>query len=165
MLVTAAKQLNPSTFPNPLEFNPWRWKVSAIFQRIFVFRDLPFFFQIDRLLFKPWCLLFRSLTHMLYQRILHLLEEEWDNVLELSLLELLQLFFSMSLLPNIGTTISSWIFFYVCTNVKFAAELINHNGFVKIINRWKVTKVGKIGRNPILRFGEGIHIKFSEKEI
>ncbi|KAL5538683.1 hypothetical protein UlMin_043127 [Ulmus minor] len=26
MLVTSAKQLNPDTFKNPLEFNPWRWK-------------------------------------------------------------------------------------------------------------------------------------------
>ncbi|KAL5561762.1 hypothetical protein UlMin_031509 [Ulmus minor] len=28
MLVTSAKQLNPNTFKNPLEFNPWRWKTN-----------------------------------------------------------------------------------------------------------------------------------------
>ncbi|KAL5543989.1 hypothetical protein UlMin_007773 [Ulmus minor] len=99
MLVTAAKQFNPSTFPNPLEFNPWRWK-------------------------------------------------ELDSYVV-----------SKNFTPFGGGMRQ-------CAGAEFTkafAAIFLHVLVTKY--RWTVTKVGKIGRNPILRFGEGIHIKFSEKEI
>ena len=47
MLVTSAQQLSPNTFENPLEFNPWRWKVVFHFHfqnAIVLFRFCFFFF-------------------------------------------------------------------------------------------------------------------------
>ncbi|KAM7503105.1 hypothetical protein LguiB_002009 [Lonicera macranthoides] len=33
MLANSAQQLNPNTFKDPLQFNPWRWKIVSIFIR------------------------------------------------------------------------------------------------------------------------------------
>ncbi|KAL5562373.1 hypothetical protein UlMin_032120 [Ulmus minor] len=99
MLVTPAKQLNPSTFPNPLEFNPWRCKEldSYVVSKNFT----PFGGGMRQCAGAEF-------TRAFAATFLHVLVTKY---------------------------------------------------------RWTVTKVGKIGRNPILGFGKGIHIKFSEKEI
>ncbi|EXC31560.1 Cytochrome P450 87A3 [Morus notabilis] len=97
MMVTSALQLSPSTFKNPLEFNPWRWK------------------DLDSLVisknFMPFGRGMRQCAGAEYSRAF------------------------------MAT------FFHVLLT-KY---------------RWTTIKVGNVSRNPILRFGNGIHIKFSKK--
>ncbi|KAL5562735.1 hypothetical protein UlMin_032482 [Ulmus minor] len=98
MLVTSAKQLNPDTFENPLEFNPWRWK------------------ELD-----PFVI-------------------------------------SNNFMPFGGGQRQ-------CVGAEYSKSFMVTFFHVLFTNfRWTVTKVGKIARDPILGFGEGIHIKVSKKE-
>ena len=119
MLVTSAKQLNPDTFENPLEFNPWRWKVLGTFFKWFCVLICMYF----KSLISSCLIHFRSLTRLLYQRISCLLGEDRDNALELSIVNLSWSLFSMSCLPILGTNIPFWfqIFsFSPCTHAEFA---------------------------------------------
>ncbi|KAL5560850.1 hypothetical protein UlMin_037061 [Ulmus minor] len=98
VLVTPAKGLNPNTFPNPLEFNPWRWKEldSYVVSKNFT----PFGGGMRQCAGAEF-------TRAFAATFLHVLVTKY---------------------------------------------------------RWTITKEGRISRNPILGFGKGIHIKFSEKE-
>ena len=50
MLVPSALQLCPNAFKDPLEFNPWRWKVSEFHNfmniYIYIYICIYYFFQI-----------------------------------------------------------------------------------------------------------------------
>ncbi|KAL5560286.1 hypothetical protein UlMin_036497 [Ulmus minor] len=98
MLVTPAKLLNPNAFPNPLEFNPWRWKEldSYVVSKNFT----PFGGGMRQCAGAEF-------TRAFAATFLHVLVTKY---------------------------------------------------------RWTITKEGRISRNPVLGFGKGIHVKFSDKE-
>eukprot|EP00258_Populus_trichocarpa_P038289 XP_024454308.1 cytochrome P450 87A3 [Populus trichocarpa] len=97
MVVNSALHLNPATFKDPLEFNPWRWK-------------------------------------------------DFDSYAV-----------SKNLMPFGGGRRQ-------CAGSEFTKlfmAIFLHKLVTKY--RWNIIKQGNIGRNPILGFGDGIHISFSPK--
>ncbi|KAJ4829735.1 hypothetical protein Tsubulata_020747, partial [Turnera subulata] len=97
MLVNSAIHLNPTTFKDPLEFNPWRWKE-----------------------FNPYTV-------------------------------------SKNLMPFGGGKRQ-------CAGSEFTKLFMaTFLHFLVTKYRWTIIKKGNIRRNPILGFGEGIHISFTPK--
>ncbi|PRQ25147.1 putative cytochrome P450 [Rosa chinensis] len=98
MVVTSALQLNPSTFEDPIKFNPWRWK------------------DID--------------SHSI----------------------------SKNFMPFGGGMRQ-------CAGAEYSRVFLSTFFHVLVTKyRWTTIKGARIARNPILGFGDGIHIKFSEKK-
>ncbi|XP_073265019.1 cucurbitadienol 11-hydroxylase [Populus alba] len=98
MVVNSALHLNPATFKDPLEFNPWRWK-------------------------------------------------DFDSYTV-----------SKNLMPFGGGRRQ-------CAGSEFTKlfmAIFLHKLVTKY--RWNIIKQGNIGRNPIMGFGDGIHISFSPKD-
>jgi hypothetical protein len=119
MVVNSALHLNPATFKDPLEFNPWRWKVYMLFHNETKLNaKYPQNLHLLMLDEKR-----RTSIRMLFLRTWCLSVEEGDNVQDQNSLNCSWQSSFTNWSPNIGKFYYFLLFFWVKMGIKDPKKL------------------------------------------